>query len=150
MPDIASVLKAEIARISRRVLRGEVDSVKKAAARSRRDIASLKERVRQLERQVGRVSKNSPMLDDPRPAAHGAGGRKLRFSATRFAAQRKKAGLSALKYAKLLGVSPLSVYKWERGQTRPRQAQLEAIASLRNLGKRDVAARLVQLEAAGK
>lgn len=149
MPDIASVLKSEIARISRKVLRGEVDSLKKATASYRRDIAALKKRIQQLERQIGRAPKSSRVVDEPGSARDGAAGRKLRFSANRFAAQRTKAGLSAANYAKLLGVSPLSVYKWESGQTRPRQAQLEAIASLRNLGKREVAARLSQLEAAG-
>ncbi|GAC1531162.1 MAG: hypothetical protein NVS2B4_10360 [Ramlibacter sp.] len=78
----------------------------------------------------------------------GDSGTQLRFSAARFAAQRKKSGLSAAKYAQLLGVSGLSVYKWESGQTRPRRAQLEAIAAVRGLGKREVAARLEHLEAA--
>lgn len=149
MPDIASVLKSEIARISRKVLRGEADSLKKATASYRRDIAALKKRIQHLERQIGRAPNSSRVYDEPGPAREGEAGRKLRFSAARFAAQRTKAGLSAANYAKLLGVSPLSVYKWESGQTRPRQAQLEAIASLRNLGKREVAARLAHLEAAG-
>ena len=40
------------------------------------------------------------------------------------------------------GVSALSVYKWESGKTRPRARQLEAIASLRKMGKREAQARL--------
>ena len=65
-----------------------------------------------------------------------------RFSAKGLAAQRKRLGLSAAAMAKLLGVSALSVYKWESGKTRPRAKQIEAIARLRGIGKKEAAARL--------
>ena len=44
--------------------------------------------------------------------------------------------------AQLLGASALSVYKWESGKAHPRAAQLERIASIRQLGKREALARL--------
>lgn len=47
--------------------------------------------------------------------------------------------------AKLLGVSALSVYKWESGKTRPREKQIQAIAGIRTLGKRAVQQRLGEL-----
>jgi len=71
--------------------------------------------------------------------------RQLRFSPARLASQRQKLGLSAADFAKLIGVSSLSVYKWEKGQTRPRRAQLEAIASVRGIGKREALAKLEQM-----
>jgi len=43
---------------------------------------------------------------------------------------------------KLLGVSAQSVYHWETGKTKPRVSQLAAIAAVRKLGKRAVAAKL--------
>jgi transcriptional regulator with XRE-family HTH domain len=55
-------------------------------------------------------------------------------------------GLSARELALLLGVSQLSVYKWEQGKARPRAKQLQAISQLRRLGKKDVAAWVNQLE----
>ena len=70
-----------------------------------------------------------------------------RFSATRLAAQRRKLGLSAADFAALLGVSGQSVYKWEHGESRPRARQLEAIAALRGIGKREAAERLAKLQA---
>ena len=42
----------------------------------------------------------------------------------------------------LLGVSALSVYKWESGNTRPRAKQIQAIAALRKMGRREAAERL--------
>lgn len=144
MPNIATVLKAEIARIARKELRAEGDALKKTAAVHRREIAALKKRVQFLERQAkSRVRKTAAVVDQTEQSPD----RPLRFSATRFAAQRKRLGLSAANFAALLGVSPISVYKWEAGKARPRRAQLEAIAAARTLGKREALARLEELGA---
>lgn len=144
MPDIASALKAEISRIARKELRAETDALKKMAAGQRRDIAALKKRVHVLERQAkSRTTK--PEVSPQRPQEQT--GPQLRFSATRLAAQRKRLGLSAANFALLIGVSPISVYGWESGKSRPRRAQLEAIAAVRRLGKREAEARLEQLRA---
>jgi DNA-binding transcriptional regulator YiaG len=66
----------------------------------------------------------------------------LRFRAAGFASHRKRLGLSAAQASKLLGVSSLSVYKWEAGKSHPRSSQLPAIARFRKLGKREAAALL--------
>lgn len=69
----------------------------------------------------------------------------IRFSATRLAAQRQNHGLSAASMGALLGVSQLTVYNWEQGKSRPRAKQLQSIAAVRKLGKREVAAKLEAL-----
>lgn len=143
MPDIASALKAEIVRIARKQVKGETEALRRATAGYRRDIAALKRRIEQLERLGKRVRRTSEPQEQDREE-----GRQLRFSASRFAAQRAKLGLSAADFALLLGVSSLSVYKWEKGETRPRAAQLQAIAQARGLGKREAQARLDVLKAA--
>lgn len=146
MQNLATALKAEIARIAKKELRGDLDSWKKASASFRREIAALKRRNADLERQLRRAAKGTPRT----PAKSedvSSEDRQLRFSATRLASQRKKLGLSAADFAKLVGVSSLSVYKWESGQTRPRRAQLEAIANVRGIGKREAFARLERLAA---
>jgi DNA-binding transcriptional regulator YiaG len=48
----------------------------------------------------------------------------------------------------LVGASAQSVYNWESGEVRPRAKHLAAIASLKNMGKRQVAAQLEALRAA--
>ncbi len=148
MPNIANVLKAEISRVARKEVRADTDSLKKTIALYRHEIAALKKRLAQVEKDVRRSGKRRSAEVAPVSAQTQEGGRQLRFSASRFAAQRKKLGLSAADFAKLLGVSSLSVYKWESGKTRPRRAQLEAIAAARNLGKREALARLEQLDEA--
>jgi len=48
--------------------------------------------------------------------------------------------------AKLVGVSAQSIYNWEHAVTRPRETQLGTLVALRSLGKKEVRARLQQLE----
>lgn len=142
MPNIASVLKSEISRVARKELRGEVQALKKSNAQYRSDIALLKRRLQALEKQVKRLgkvtSRVAPAAAQPKERAT------TRFSAKGFGAQRQRLGLSAAALAKILGVSQLSVYKWEGGKARPRAKQLEAIATLRGMGKREAAAKLAE------
>ncbi|HSI54529.1 MAG: helix-turn-helix domain-containing protein [Ramlibacter sp.] len=141
MSNIASVLKAEISRVARKETRGETQSLKKAVSQYRSQIAELKRRMHALEQQVKQLGKTTRRVASSTPADE-AEGSNLRFSAKGLAAQRKRLGLSAASVAKILGVSTLSVYKWESGKVRPRAKQIEAIATLRGMGKREAAERL--------
>ena len=140
MPNFASVLKDEIVRLARKEVRKEVESLKKASALYRSEIAGLKRRVADLEKQHARLEKKGP--GKVVPEAEGEGTTRLRFSAKRFAAQRRKLGVTAEGMGTLIGVSAQTVYNWEAGKSRPRQQQLAAIAALRKLGKRKALARL--------
>ncbi|HEY8358414.1 MAG TPA: helix-turn-helix transcriptional regulator [Ramlibacter sp.] len=147
MPNIAVVLKGEIARIARKEVRAQTEEFRKASAQYRTHIAALRRRIDALEKQLKRVGKSAGKAapDAGEEEDGSGGGSSLRFSATRLAAQRRKLGLSAADFAALLGVSGQSVYKWEHGEARPRARQLEAIAALRRIGKRKAAERLAQL-----
>jgi DNA-binding transcriptional regulator YiaG len=142
MSNVATVLKNEIARVARKQVRAELEPLKKAAAQYRSAIAAMKRDLAALERQVrsmgSRVAKSSPaVVDDAQ-----SDGTKRRFSAPRLAAHRARLGLSAADYGRLAGVSSLSIYRWESGQVRPRAQQIDALARVRSLGKREVVARL--------
>lgn len=145
MPNIALVLKEEIARLARKEIRAETQEFKKTSAQYRAHIAALRRRIEVLERQMKRASKPDGRAT-LEPEGDDEGSTSRRFSATRLAAQRQKLGLSAADFATLLGVSGQSVYKWEHGESRPRARQLEAIAALRGIGKREAAARLEKLQ----
>jgi DNA-binding transcriptional regulator YiaG len=148
MPNIASVLKSEIARVARKEVKGDMQELKKATAQYRSHIAGLRRRIAELEREMKRLgratSRAAPAADDGAEGKDGRSG--LRFSAKGLAAQRKRLGLSAAAVATLLGVSGQSIYKWEEGKTRPRASQLPAIAALRKMGKREANARLTALQ----
>lgn len=140
MPNIASVLKEEIARVARKEGRAETQQLKKSSAHFRSDIAALKRRIAVLEQLVGRLGKAAGKK--PSKASADELATPFRFSASGLLAQRKRLGLSAAEAGRLLGVSDQSVYKWENGKTRPRASQFSAIAELRGLSKKQAAARL--------
>ena len=146
MPNFATAFKEEIARLARKEVRAQTDELRKASVQYRSHIATLRRRIDALERQLKRVGK---VASRQQPAAADEGGEEgrpaRRFSPTRLAAQRKKLGLSAADFAALLGVSGQSVYKWEHGEARPRARQIQAIAELRGIGKREAQARLEKL-----
>ncbi|MCE3270369.1 MAG: transcriptional regulator, family-like protein [Ramlibacter sp.] len=146
MPNIAAVLKTEIARIARKEVRSQTEEIRKSSAQYRSHIAALRKRIDELERQLKRVGKSAGRSAPAAAAESDDEGTARRFSATRLAAQRRKLGLSAADFATLLGVSGQSVYKWEHGESRPRARQLEAIAAVRGIGKREAAARLAKLQ----
>jgi DNA-binding transcriptional regulator YiaG len=141
------MLKGEIARIARKEVRAETQEFRKASSLHRAHIAALRRRIDELERELKRVNKTAARNSQAGGDEEDSSTRR-RFSAARLAAQRKKLGLSAADFATLLGVSGQSVYKWEHGEARPRARQLEAIAALRGIGKREAAQRLAELQAA--
>jgi DNA-binding transcriptional regulator YiaG len=141
MPNIAALLKSEIARVARKEVRAETQFLKKAVATYRSEIAELKKRTHALEQELRRVTKAAQKVAPPVEVA-AEEGQTLRFSAKGFASQRKRLGLSAADCGLLLGASGLSVYKWESGQSRPRARFLPAIAAFRTLGKKEAASRL--------
>ena len=143
MSSFADQLKAEVARIARKEVRAETRALKKANAQYRSDIAALRRRLQELERALTRLAKGGRKAAASASAAEeeeSAPG--LRFRVAGFANLRKKLGLSAAQMGQLIGVSAQSVYHWETGKARPRASQLTAIAAVRKLGKREVAARL--------
>jgi len=61
---------------------------------------------------------------------------------TSVIAQRKRPGISANDFGKLVGVSAVTIYAWELGRTRPRKAQVKALGLVRAFGKKQARARL--------
>lgn len=143
MPNIASILKAEISRVARKEVRVEIETLKKASVAHRASIAELRRQVSALEKELRRVVKGASRSSAAvASGAEAAAGTKRRFSATRLAAHRAKLGLSAVSYGQLVGVSGQTIYHWEQGKARPRAAQLESLAAVRDLGAREAAERL--------
>lgn len=141
MANIATALKAEIARVARKEIRIETESMKKAISGYRTEIAALKKRSQALELTLRKVTKTSAKAA-PVDSGEDVKQRKLRFSAKGLAAQRARLGLSAHDCGRLIGASGQSVYNWEAGTAHPRASHLPAIAALRGMGKKEAAARL--------
>lgn len=129
MPNIAAVLKDEIARIARREIKGETEGLKKAAAQYRAQIAELKRQVASLQKDVVRLSKSGSA---PTAPAAESGQESIRWSAARFKAQRERLGLSAEKCGVLFSVSGQTIYNWEGG-VRPGKEHLAKLSRFRKL-----------------
>lgn len=138
MPNVASVLKEEITRLARKEVKLQTESMRKTSVAYRKEIAVLKRRVSVLERDVKKYKK--PGTQTPRSVETQTDA--LRFSPKGLLSNRKRLALSQADFAKLIGVTPASVARWEGGTSRPRKSQLQAIAKVRGLGKREAMKRL--------
>ncbi|MCE5268894.1 MAG: helix-turn-helix domain-containing protein [Planctomycetaceae bacterium] len=141
MPNVATALKDEIRRVARKEIRATLGKTKRAVAQYRRDIANLKRLLNSQEKNVSNLRKQlaerkaEPLAEEDELAG-------MRFSARSIRAQRRRLGLSAADYGKLVGVSAMTVYNWETGKARPRKAQFAALVAVRGIGKREALQRL--------
>lgn len=159
MANLASALKEEISRLARREIRQQTAGTAKTVAQCEREIAALKRQIGGLQRMLSAQRTQAA----PGPTASKKTGRKkaaaakpaaktepdsgpkrsrARFSAKGLKAHRERLGLSADSYGKLIGVSGLSIYNWEQEKARPRESSIEALTSIRGIGKREATRRL--------
>ncbi len=143
MPDVAAVLRQEITRLARKEARQQIAPIKKAQTELRRRLTDLKREVAALQRSVKQLetqaSRSSSAASKPAQEAP------VRYSPRWVAADRKRLGLSADDYGRLVGVSGQTVYSWESGASRPRAERLAAWAAVRGIGKRAARRRLEEL-----
>ncbi|MEM6458324.1 MAG: helix-turn-helix domain-containing protein [Planctomycetota bacterium] len=147
MPNLNSVLGEEIRRLARKEIKVQIEPLQKANSRYRAEIAELKRRLAESERGLGRVQKEVTKAAGKAASNAASSPVKLpRFSASWVKKHREKLGLSAADYGKLAGVSGLTIYNWEKGESNPREKQLLAWGEVRTLGKREARKRLDAME----
>lgn len=146
MKPLVDALKDEIRRLARKEVKSQTSSTSQAVSKFRHEIAQLK-------RDLADTRKKLSFLEDQErkritePDSPAADNGDVRFSARSVKAQRRRTGLSAADYGKLVGVSQLTIYNWENGKSRPRKAQLDALVALRGIGKREAEAKLALIDA---
>jgi DNA-binding transcriptional regulator YiaG len=143
MADYTKAFREEVARLARKEVRSELSQLKRNSAQHRRDIAALKRQNADLQRRLTFLERQERKRVAEPDAAQDT---TLRFSAKWLARHRQKLGLSAENYGRLIDVSGQSIYLWEQGKAKPRQAQLAKLASVRGLGKREAEQRLALLD----
>src|ERR1035437_7909930 len=143
MSNIAVVLRQEITRLARREARSLTKTLHKASARFRTDIAALKRENAKSHSEIVRLQRQ--VLKGGATSNAEAAVEKIRYSAVSVVAQRKRLGLSAADFGKLVGVTAHTVYKWEHGAARPRSAQVKAFGAIRGIGRTEANARLEEL-----
>lgn len=141
MPNVSALLKEEITRLARKEIRKETEALKSASARYRSEIAALKRHLELLEKSITCAARAKHAQPAVRPDSEDSGTPR-RYSAAGLKKLRARLDISAQAFGQLVGVTGQTVYKWESGSTRPHATQIEAIAVLRKIGKRELASRL--------
>lgn len=140
MPNVATVLKQEITRLARKEIRTETAGLRNMSRQYRRDIAALKRQVAKQEKHIEKLQRQAPAVETKRKDRTDRP--RHRFTSQGLKSQRKRLGLSAADYGKLVGVTQQTIYNWEHGIARPRQSQVTKLAALRTIGKKEAYERL--------
>jgi DNA-binding transcriptional regulator YiaG len=135
-----NLLKAEMIRQAKRATKSDMSDVVKKLNAQRKEIIALKRQLSDLVKAVKKLGHSAPKAVKRVEAIESD--QKLRFRAEGFASLRRKLGVTQAQMAQLLGVSTLTVLKWEKGSTRPRASQLATIAAVRKMGKREALQKL--------
>ncbi|HQQ68791.1 MAG TPA: helix-turn-helix transcriptional regulator [Alicycliphilus sp.] len=150
--------------MARKEIKGELGQLRKSVVTQRSEIAALKRDIKVLTTQVRGLSKEQERAaaagrqqtasqnsksppkqqrqhDQGLKATEGAGrkertGRAFVFNHEALIAKRQALGLTQKEMAKLLGISVVSIYKWETDKVTPRAAQLERVREVLKLGVR--------------
>ena len=141
MNTFSTAFRNEVVRMARKELKPELQAMRRTIAAHRSEIAALKRAANSLTSALKSVQKqveasDAPWSDVMHQTANLKTTRQIRFSAQALIDKRAALGLTQKQMAALLGVSSLSVYKWESGHVQPRAAQLQRIAEVLKLGKR--------------
>ncbi len=149
MPNIAKVLKDEMARIARREANTVVAPARKPAAGLKRTAADLKRKVAALEKEVRSLQRTLAGL---RPASQAVdtAADKARLTAKGMRSLRRKLRLSGQEFAQLVGVTGQAVYAWEKGNgpLKVRAKTRAAIVAIRGIGAREAKRRLAAMNVA--
>ena len=153
MPNIMKALKDEIIRLARKESKSVATPLSKSSTGNRKACADLKKRVAQLEQacrglqdQVAKLIAAQPPAPVEEPAAP------ARITGKGVRSLRRKLKISQDALAKLLYVSPNSVYKWEKtsGALQMRKATRTVWLAVRDIGAAEAKQRLDELAAAKK
>jgi len=134
---LASALKAEVRRLaakevqkglrSLRAMQRQMKKLRLAARVNRRGL-------RAVERSFGRLESRVP--------AGGRRGRGARLSGEDIRSLRARLRMTREQFARLLGVSPGSIFGWETGRTVPRGRSMARVLEVRKMGVRRARARI--------
>jgi DNA-binding transcriptional regulator YiaG len=143
MPSFAATLKLEVRRLAAREIKRalrplrriqkQVKTLRYVSRAQRRSLATIQ---RRFERLKGRVATGQA-------AMRGAGRKHSPVSPEMVRSIRSRFGMTRLQFAKLLEVSPGSIFGWEQGRTTPRGGSQARILALRKVGAREARARVV-------
>jgi len=146
MSNVAKVLKAEIARISKREAKSATQGIGKSTTWSRKTVADLKRRVLLIEKENKRLVGTVKKYQEESPEKPDEDTKKARLTSKGIRSLRNKLGLSQAGFAKLAGVTTHAVFLWENkeGSLSLRDKTREALLSIRGLGASEAQEKLAE------
>ena len=142
MPDIASVLKDEIKRLSRSEIKKEVDPLRKRIQELSKTVTQQKKQIAVLEKSQSQAAKKTSDVAQPIDEEKSSS---ARITIVSIKSQRKRLNLSQREMGLLLEVSTQTIIRWEAGKGSPRGENKDAFFALRDMGRRQVKERLEEL-----
>ena len=144
MPNIAQVLKAEIARIAKHEAKVAIAQPKNTALASKKALVGIKRRLALIEKSLGAIQKMmKACCSDQAPAVEPTG-TKAWLTGKGIKSIRKRMRVSQAGFGKLVGVSAGAVIRWEKqtGKLTFRGDTLAKIVALRGVGVQEAQRRL--------
>ncbi len=141
MSNILKELKAEIFRLARKEIKGELAQVKKINATQRGLIAALRRQVDALQREMAVMRKAAPEVEKVLGAKKAPEGR-FWITAKGVKALRKRLGLTQAQFGKLAGVSGQTIVNWEGSKGKidiRKKATMARLQEIKGKGKKEVA-----------
>lgn len=150
MPEFKQFFTEEVRRLARKEIRQATARLQENISNLRKVAAEQKKRIAALENALTRNADSGlPAIKENQEQA--AEPRRIRINAAGITKLRIRLGLNKKQFARLLNVSVHSVILWEQDKATPRAAVKARLAELRRLGKREITARLTELnETAGE
>jgi len=139
MATLATALRSEV----RRVMAGEVRKLLRPMRRLLKQVKTLRQAARDQRRNLASVEARMDRLK-ARLALRRARGKGPRVSADSIRSFRSRVAMTREQFARLLGVSPGSIFGWETGRTTPRGRSAARFLEVRKLGVRKVRARAAE------
>jgi len=141
MSNVLKELKAEISRLARKEVRGELAPIQRVNAAQRGLIAALRRQVDALQREMGVLKKAAPKVEKVLASKKEPEGR-FWITGKGVKALRKRLGLTQAQFGKLVGVSVPTVVKWERSKGKAPirlKAAIARLQAIRGMGKKEAA-----------
>ena len=138
--NLNTALTAAITKGASRVTRKPIAALRGDVADLKRQVAELKRLLRALQKDVQHKS-----VAAPAPEAETGKPTRIRPTGPMVRKLRQRLGLTQVEMAKLMGVSGLTISKWETagGRIKLRSRTREALATVKVMGKREAVKALV-------
>ena len=149
MPNIAKILKEEMARVARKEAKAFAGPIQKQNVLLKRAVAGLKKRVASLERMAKELQGAVATVKSAQPVAADEESGKARITAKGVRSLRRKLRLSQSEFGRLIGITNVAVSHWERqeGPLRVRNLTRAALLAVRGIGAREAKSRLAEMAA---